>query len=450
MSQKKTLLIIDDDRFFCENVTRYLDKNDFKILSTHTIMDGETICKKRKIDVVLLDQKLPDGNGIDLCSTILKSCEQTKIIFITAFPSFENAVKALRSGAFDYLSKPLEIEEVGMTVNLAFRTIELENVEHIQKFKNRQENDQNILIGKEGGLLEVFTLIKLSAKSDVPVLITGETGTGKNVVAKSIHYLNDNESGSFMAINCASLPENLIEAELFGYEKGAFTGAITSKKGIFELADGGTLFLDEIGEIPIHLQSKLLGVLDDKIVRRIGGQSMRPISVRIIAATNVNLEEAVKNKLFRQDLYYRLGVMRVHLPPLRERQEDIAPLCHHLICSSAHHQSIDIPETEIEKLKKYPWPGNIRELKNVIERSIILKKNNQIYPSELLTSSMEPTLTQRGSDPGSAIETLAEIEQNHIVQTLERLNHNHTIAARTLGISRSTLLRKLKNIQSLG
>ncbi len=450
MSQEKTLLIIDDDRFFCENVTRYLDKHDFKILSTHTMMDGEKICKKRKIDVVLLDQKLPDGNGIDLCSTILKSCEQTKIIFITAFPSFENAVKALRSGAFDYLSKPLEIEEVGMTVNLAFRTIKLENVEHIQKFKNRQENDQNILIGKEGGLREVFTLIKLSTKSDVPVLITGETGTGKNVVAKSIHYLNDNENCCFMAINCATLPENLIEAELFGYEKGAFTGAITSKKGIFELADGGTLFLDEIGEIPVHLQSKLLGVLDDKLVRRIGGQSMRPISVRIIAATNVNLEEAVKNKLFRQDLYYRLSVMRIHLPPLRERQEDIAPLCHHLIRSSAHHQSIEMPETEIEKLKRYPWPGNVRELKNVIERSIIFKKNNQIYPSELLTSSIETTPTQRGSDPGSAIETLAEIEQNHIVQTLERLNHNHTIAARTLGISRSTLLRKLKNIQQLG
>ncbi len=342
----KTLLIIDDDRFFCDTISRYLSDQDYEILTSHTIADGEQTCQKRRIDVVLLDQKLPDGNGIDLCSTILKACEQTKIIFITAFPSFDNAVKALRSGAFDYLSKPLEIEEVGMTIGQAFRTLQLENVEQVHKYKDRQEHNQNILIGKDQGLSDIYSLIKLSAANDLPVLITGETGTGKNVVAKSIHYHNGQSSGCFMAINCAALPENLIEAELFGHERGAFTGAVAAKKGIFELADGGTLFLDEIGELPLHLQSKLLGVLDDKIIKRIGGQSMRRVSVRIIAATNINLEEAVRNKTFRQDLYYRLGVLGIHLPPLRNRTTDIAALCDHFINSSAHHQSVDMPISE--------------------------------------------------------------------------------------------------------
>jgi DNA-binding NtrC family response regulator len=446
---EKNLLIIDDDRFFCDTVSRYLSDQDYEIVSRHTKEDGEKICRKKRIDVVLLDQKLPDGNGIDLCSTILKACEQTKIIFITAFPSFDNAVKALKNGAFDYLSKPLEIEEVGLAVNQAFRTLALENVEQIQEYKNRKEHDQNVLIGRDAGLRDVYKLVELSAVNDVPVLITGETGTGKNVAAKSIHYLNDNSSSCFMGINCASLPENLIEAELFGHEKGAFTGAVTARKGIFEMADGGTLFLDEIGELPLHLQSKLLGVLDDKTIKRIGGQSMRRVSVRIIAAANVNLEEAVRKKLFRQDLYYRLSVLGIHLPPLRNRQEDIAALCNHFILTSAHHDSIDLPESEIEKLQQYPWPGNVRELKNVIERSLIFKKNNRIYPSELLTNmplqaSDKPIAD---ADTSSSISTLAEVEENHIMHTLTLLSHNHTRAAQSLGISRSTLLRKLKNMQ---
>lgn len=445
MLTRKTLLIIDDDRFFCQSLSNFLSNKEYEVISVHSKNDGEQLCRKRKIDVVLLDQKLPDGNGIDLCNTLLKSHEQIKIIFITAFPSFDNAVKALRKGAYDYLSKPLEIEEVAMVVDQAFRTLELENVEQIQEYKNRQENNENILIGKNGGLAETYTLIQLAAINDVPVLITGETGTGKSVVAKAIHYYKGNNSDCFMAINCAALPENLIEAELFGHEKGAFTGAATSKKGIFELADGGTLFLDEIGELPLHLQSKLLGVLDDKTIRRIGGQSFRKISTRIISATNVNLEEAINRNVFRQDLFYRLGVLRIHLPPLRQRRDDIGPLCHHFLRSIPNYREIHLPKEEIDNLEKYGWPGNVRELKNVIERAIILQRNNTIYPSKLLETSMvNPVVSQPYTSQVPL--TLAEVEQHHIEKTLELLNHNHTKTAQALGISRSTLIRKLKSL----
>jgi transcriptional regulator with PAS, ATPase and Fis domain len=275
------------------------------------------------------------------------------------------------------------------------------------------------------------------------VLITGETGTGKNVVAKSIHHLSGVGSGCFMDINCAALPENLIEAELFGYEKGAFTGAAATKKGIFELADGGTIFLDEIGELPLNLQSKLLGVLDEQKIKRLGGQSFKHISVRIMAATNVNLEEAVIHKKFRQDLFYRLSVLPIHIPPLRERREDIIPLCRYFIAKLAQSHEITLPSSEIEALVNYQWPGNVRELKNIIERALIFQQDNEIYPSNLLSRDFRTSHEQQKTS-GESITPLADVEKNHIIQVLSQVNHNHTHAARGLGISRSTLLRKMK------
>lgn len=443
----KTLLIIDDDRLFCKAISSHLAGQDFEILSAHTIAAGESLCRKKEIDVILLDQKLPDGNGIDLCRTILEINDQVKIIFITAFPNVDHAVKALRVGVFDYLSKPLELEELVMTVNQAFRTLELETVEQIQNYKERLEIDRNVLIGKEGGLRDTYTYIELAAANDVPVLITGETGTGKNVVAKAIHYGRHSGRGCFIGINCAALPENLIEAELFGYDKGAFTGAASAKKGIFELADGGTLFLDEIGDLPLHLQSKLLGVLDESRVKRLGGQSFKTVSVKIIAATNVDLEKAVRQNRFRQDLYYRLSVLPMHVPPLRKRTEDIPALCRYFIECSAVHNKVSLPESEIKNLKTYSWPGNVRELKNIIERSLIFQHRGSIFPSELLKKNS----TTQGSTPPApeSIKSLDEVEKQHILMVLAILNNNHTRTANALGISRSTLLRKLKKYSIL-
>ena len=440
-----TLLIIDDDRLFCDSVRAFFADYDMEVFQAHSRAEGQRLCAEKKVDVVLLDQKLPDGLGVDLCAPILAANDQAKIIFITAYPTFDNAVKAVRNGAFDYLAKPVDTEELRLTVEQAFRTLELERVEQIHAYTSRQDNAETVLLGADDGLKEVHRLIGLSATTDAPALITGETGTGKNVVAKSIHYLQAENRGSFVGINCAALPENLIEAELFGYEKGAFTGAVAARKGIFEMAEGGTLFLDEIGDLPLHLQSKLLGVLDDKMLKRLGGQSLRKVDVRIIAATNINLEEAIQRKRFREDLYYRLSVLRIHIPPLRRRKNDIAALCRHFLRKIARHPAPELPAAEIKQLKDYHWPGNVRELKNIIERSVILQKDGLIRPSELLerSGSPHPDIPEPGQ-AGNTPATLAEMERLHIRMVLGQMDNNHTRTAAALSISRSTLIRKLK------
>lgn len=448
MSEKK-LLVVDDDALFRESIVEILSTQDYSIFEAADGKKGIQYCDKLNMDVVLLDYKLPDMKGIDLCEAILSRNEQTKIIFITAYPSLKNAIQALKAGAHDYLTKPFEIEELELAIEKAFKTVRLERVEQVQSYKNRIDKDGTVLIGQHKGMKEVQELVDLAAYNNAPVLITGETGTGKRMVAKSIHYRGNSRNGPFIEINCAALPENLIEAELFGYEKGAFTGAVTAKKGIFEMAEGGTLFLDEIGDLPVHLQSKLLGVLDDNRVKRIGGERMRPIDVRIISATNVVLEEAIKEKMFRKDLYYRFSVLLIHIPPLREHGEDVPELCSHFIRNYQPENNMKLPDSEIEELQRYDWPGNIRELRNVIERATIHKKDGSIRPSRFLNINNSPlNLKNHSPDNNHPVTTntmtLEEMEKIHILQTLEQTKHNHTTTAKNLGISRSTLLRKLK------
>ncbi len=446
-NQSKTLLVIDDDRLFCDAVAQFFFQHKVTVLTAHSGSDGKKTCAKKRVDVVLLDQKLPDIQGTDLCAPILGCNDRIKIIFITAYPSFEHAVKAMRMGAYDYLSKPFELEELNLAVQKAFRTIELEQVEQLQEYKNRLENEETVLIGKDKGLSEIYQLIQLSAENNAPVLITGETGTGKNVMAKSIHYMGKAKNAAFISINCAAIPENLMESELFGHEKGAVTGALTTKKGIFEMADGGTLFLDEIGELPLHMQSKLLGVLDEKMVKRIGGETIRPVDVRIIAATNRNIEDAIKEKNFRNDLFYRLSVIQIHTPPLRDRLEDIAELSRYFIQKATPTPDIVLQDDEVERLKAYNWPGNVRELKNIIERSIFLRKNNIVKPSQLVQKNEAGPLTGRPKATKDALLTLNQLEELHIKQALQLYEHNHTHTASAIGISRSTLMRKLKKFR---
>ncbi|MDH4232233.1 MAG: sigma 54-interacting transcriptional regulator, partial [Nitrospirota bacterium] len=268
---RKSILIVDDDRNFCTSVREYVKTDEVEVHVAHTGKDCLDACAENRIDIVLLDQKLPDTEGYDLCSSILNFNSQTKIIFSTAFPSFDNAVKAVRGGAFDYLSKPFELEELDLVVRQALRTLDLEKVEQFQNYRTERESEENVLVGDSGQITEIQRLISLAANADAPVLVTGETGSGKNVAARSVHYRGLLRHAPFISINCAALPETLIEAELFGHEKGAFTGAAGMKKGLFEMAEGGTLFLDEIGEMPLPLQAKLLGVLDDGTFRRLGG-----------------------------------------------------------------------------------------------------------------------------------------------------------------------------------
>ena len=444
--ETRKLLVIDDDVLFCDTVAELFADHPFQVISAHTREAGRALIEQEEIHVVLLDQQLPDGMGVELCGPILDANDQAKIIFITAHPSFDNAVHAIRNGAFDYLLKPMELEELELVVNRAFRTLDLEQVEQIQVFKTRQDDQETVFVGQAPVLDEVAQLIALSAGNEAPVLITGETGTGKNLVAKTIHYRSGHGPVGFMDINCAALPENLIESELFGHEKGAFTGAGETKKGIFELARDGTLFLDEIGDLPAHLQSKLLGVLDGKRFKRIGGQAFHKVEARIISATNVDLESAIADKSFRQDLYYRLSVLRIHLPPLRARPSDIPALCEYFMGKMAPNESIVLTDGELDRLMVYPWPGNVRELKNIIERALILRRGRHIHPSALLAEVCGdlPGPASAADSPSNPLSSLAEMEEEHIRKVLAAVDNNHTHGARILGISRSTLIRKLK------
>ncbi|MDA8324780.1 MAG: sigma-54 dependent transcriptional regulator [Nitrospiraceae bacterium] len=453
---ERKILIIDDDKTFCQSLKEYLETGSLSVTVANTGAEGLAAASRGGIDIVLLDQKLPDVEGDSLCTSILNYNEQTKIIFITAHASYEGAVKAIKSGAFNYLTKPFELAELDHAIEHALRTTELENVEQIHRYQSAKESEEAVLIGEKGGLASISNLIQSAASTMAPVLITGETGTGKNVIAKAIHYRSPLRRAPFISINCAALPENLIEAELFGYQKGAFTGAVSAKKSIFEMAEGGTLLLDEIGEMPLHLQSKLLGVLEDHKIRRLGSELIRTVNVRIIAATGKDLEKCL-GESFRKDLYFRLSVIRIHLPQLRERKEDIPALFDYFLSKMGGRELV-FPEPELKKCIEYPWPGNIRELKNIIERSVILQKDSRVLrPSELLQCPHEPEAGPAGPRPatlesgqmaspasGETLVSLAEVERNYIRHALSRLSDNLTRTAKTLGISLSTLKRKVK------
>jgi DNA-binding NtrC family response regulator len=439
----KNIVVIDDDPVFCSAVHDYLVSKTITVFTAPSAAEGLTLCTRHTADVVLLDQKLPDGEGVSLCPAILQQHEQTKIIFITAYPSFDNAVKAIKLGAYDYLSKPFELDELGLAVERAVHTQELERIEQVQSYQEGRASEEAALVWGKGRLADVLKLVEVAAAADAPVLITGETGTGKSAIAKYVHYKSSFHKRAFLCINCAAFPENLIEVELFGCEKGAYTGAVAARKGIFELAEGGTLFLDEIAAMPLHLQSKLLGVLEEKQVRRIGGEAIKKIDVRVIAASNANVEEAIAAKAFREDLFYRLSVIRIHLPSLRERREDIAELCAYFIRTMAHGREVQIPDAELLRLTEYGWPGNVRELKNIMERTLLIQRGPQLRPSEFLGKEKNPAPVFPSRDENGVV-SLEDVEKRHIRRMLDSHAGNYSRAARALGISLSTLKRKVK------
>ncbi len=439
----RKLLIIDDDRLLCDTVQRALQTDQLQVRVAHNGADGLACCQAEPLDIVLLDQKLPDGEGRDFCAAIMETNEQCKVIFITAFPSFENAVRGIKVGAHDYLSKPFALEELRLAIARVLRTLALEEVAQLQHYERHRDQGGTVLVNA-GGLAESEDIALRAAPSAAPMIITGETGTGKNVMAKFVHYKSPYRNGAFLSINCAALPENLIEAELFGVEKGAFTGAEVTRKGIFEMAEGGSLFLDEIGEMPLHLQAKLLSVLEEGCLRRVGGNRMIPVNVRIIAATNVNLELAVRQRKIREDLYFRLNVLRLHLPALRQRTQDIPELCRYFLASIPNGKGYLLPDAELDMLTRYNWPGNVRELKNVIERAVIFHQDGMIFPSRLL-SGMEGRPAQGCVPASDDVIPLVDLIKNHTLSTLDKMSGNVTQTANALGLSLSTLKRKLKS-----
>ena len=440
--RKHSVLIIDDDRLLCEMAGEFLSGEGFSVTSAYNGKDGLERCALSHFDVVLLDQKLPDGEGYALCPQIIAFAEDVKIIFITAYPSFKNALKAIESGAFSYLTKPFELKELKIAIEKCLRMNELENAEESLQYQSSRESFSGALAGEGGSLIPISKLIATAARTTSPVLITGETGSGKSLAAKLIHR-GSGRRGPFMPINCSALPENLIESELFGHEKGAFSGAQATKKGLLEIAENGSVLLDEIGEMGFHLQAKLLGVLDEMQVRRIGGVISRPVQVRIMAATNVPLEKKIKDREFREDLYYRLNVIRIHMPPLRDRKEDIPRLVGAFLKELAWHRKLTVSELDMERMQDYYWPGNIRELKNVIEMAVIhTQGDGELQLPSLMPAKSETLLTKSGESSGDLL-PLAELEKKYIAQAYEKMNRNLAQTAKILGISLNTLKKKL-------
>jgi DNA-binding NtrC family response regulator len=438
-----TILIIDDDTLLCEMTREFLQGDSLQIMTAHTGKEGLALCARHHFDIVLLDQKLPDIEGYDLCPQIINYSEDAKIIFITAFPSFKNALKAIESGAFSYLTKPFELKELKLAVNKCLRVNELEKVEESLHYQTDREIVGTGLIGENSSLAAIMKQIEAASRTNAPALITGETGSGKSRVAKLIHS-RSKRRGPFMVINCAALPENLIESELFGHEKGAFSGAHAAKKGLLEIAENGSILLDEIGEMSFHLQAKLLGVLDEMQIRRIGGVISHPVQIRIMAATNISLEAKIKTREFREDLYYRLNVLRLHMPPLRERKEDIPLLVESFLKEMAPQRKMVLGRADLEKLLAYSWPGNVRELRNMIEGAIIHAGTS----SELRLPAILNGHPVGKEDPAAAISSetilpLAEMERRYAIFAAGKMHNNLSQTAKALGISLNTLKKKL-------
>lgn len=430
-----SLLLIDDEEGISLVLREFFDRKGYDFLYASTGIEGLKIAFRELPDVILLDLNLPDMKGMSILKEIKSIHNDIAVIVLTGYGGLEDAIKAIKLGAEHYFQKPVDLEELAIIVDRCLNTRRL-----------RQEvlsNKSPIpLIGRSRHIQGLFHIINLMAENpSTTVLISGETGTGKEVVARNIHLLSKRSDKPFVDINCASIPENIFESELFGHEAGAFTDAKTSTKGLFEIADGGTVFLDEVSEMPLFLQSKLLRFLETKTFRRIGGTRDIKVDVRIIAATNRDLEKNVREGLFRDDLYYRLNVMPIKIPPLRERPEDIPFLAEFFLNEVVKHlnkRSLSFEKEALDTLIGYSWPGNIRELKNVIERAAILCQGQVITRENLL-------LERREKEDNSPMLTLQDVEKLHIKKVLEYTGNNRTKTAQILGISRSTLNEKIKN-----
>ncbi len=401
-------------------------------------------------DLVILDLSLPGVDGLELLRTLKEAKPDVPVIIITGYASMKTAIEAMRLGAYDYITKPFDLDDVQLVAERAIERHRLIDQNEYLRTELRTTYGFDNVIGLSQEAQKAYVMAAKVADSSASVLILGETGTGKEYLARAIHYQSARANGPFVKVSCAALPESLLESELFGHEKGSFTGAIARRIGRFEMADGGTLFLDEIGDTSQSVQVKLLRVLQEKQFERVGGSQTISTDVRIIAATNRNLKEAIELKEFRQDLFYRLNVFTISLPPLRDRSEDVPQLVEHFIRKYGVETGkgiVGIAPEGMLMLQHYPWPGNIRELENCIERAVILCNGRTILPQHLLFSEemteVAPTQAVEPA-PTNDMRTLAEVERQHILRVLENCENNQTRAAAALGIDRKTLRNKLK------
>ncbi len=444
------ILVIDDDRALCELLEEDLRRRGHQVLTALQVDSARELLHAEEVDLVLTDLNMPGTSGIDFCAELHGNRPDLPVVIMTAFGSLETAIAALRAGAYDFVIKPVDLDLLNIALGRALQHRALQEKVRLLKDQVRRQQPEDELLGESAALQQVKQQITRIADLETSVLISGESGTGKELVARALHRQSQRHEGPFVAINCAALPENLLESELFGHVRGAFTDAREARKGLFVEASGGTLLLDEIAEMPLSLQPKLLRVLQDHRVRPLGGSSEIDCDVRVIAASHRDLDDAVGQGRFRSDLYYRLNVIQLELPPLRERGNDILLLALNFIqqLSRKFGKSVTgLAQPAAACLLGYHWPGNVRELRNVIERALALSYHDLItvedLPEQLRQPGSEKPLPASLVDPGTIL-PLEEMEQRYIRQVLDQLDGNRTLAARLLGVDRKTLYRKLK------
>ncbi|MBX7150604.1 sigma-54 dependent transcriptional regulator [bacterium] len=457
MSDPIKILVVEDNATMREGITEVLQKQQYQIVTASNGRDALSLFKKHRSDLVITDYKMSPLDGLTVLKEIKSVAPDTEVILITAFGTVDVAVEAMKLGAADFITKPFSPDELSVKIEKIAR-IFLERRQFIRTteenlyLREEIEGQYNFgeIIGTSPKMVEIFQLVQKSAASDSSVVIYGESGTGKELVARAIHYSSQRKDKPFIKINCAALSETLLESELFGHEKGSFTGAIKTKKGRFELADTGTLFLDEIGEISQNVQVKLLRVLQEQEFERVGGEETLSVDTRIIAATNKNLQEAVKNGSFREDLYYRLHIIPLHLPPLRDRREDIPKLIDFFVQrleKDLARRHIQISSEIYDHLSHYRWPGNVRELENVIERAVVLSNNNQLTVDDF--ASLGQTVSEFGVqledvEKMGLDSALEKIEKSMIEKALSKSQGVRSEAARILGVKTSAFYYKLE------
>jgi len=449
------ILLIDDEINQLDILSGYLKKKRYKIYTAQSGDEGIQIFKNNFIDIILSDYKMPDKTGIEVLEEVKKINPEVSFIMITAHGTVENAVKAMRFGAFDYISKPIDLDELELLLERVIENQNLKSENLLLKNQLLEKNKISSVIHNSPKMQEVISLSSRVADSKASVLITGESGTGKEVLAKAIHLISSRKDDPFVAVNIHALSENLLESELFGHEKGSFTGADKMRRGRFELSDKGTIFLDEIGDIPLSTQIKLLRVLQEHQFERVGGSEVINVDVRIIAATNQNLDMKIKEGIFREDLFYRLNVVNIHIPPLRERREDILSLIENFIlkyCEENGKDKMDISKEAADILLKYNFPGNVRELENIIERAVVLSRSNMITTDDLPLNVKELRNEREivNNIPQSLNERVEYLEKQLIYDALRQANGNQTKAGKILGITERNLRYKMKkyNIQN--
>ncbi|UCE66268.1 MAG: sigma-54-dependent Fis family transcriptional regulator [Candidatus Zixiibacteriota bacterium] len=445
-----SVLVVEDKSAMQEMLSATLTGEGYEVDIAGNGKDAISRARNKRYDLILTDLKLPGADGLEVLSEVKEIDPETSVIVMTAYGTVENAVEAMKIGAFDFITKPFDTDRLSLLIKRALENRRLVAENTLLREELAQAYGLTEIIGKSEKIKEATGLVQKVAPSDTTALLIGESGTGKELFARAIHYLSPRKDGSFVAINCAAIPRELLENELFGSEKGAFTSSHARKMGKFEIAEGGTLFLDEIGDMDISLQAKLLRVLQEKKFERLGGTKTIDVNVRVIAASNMDLKEAIKKRNFREDLYYRLSVFPIRIPPLRERREDIQALADHFInrfCRELNKKDKKLSRESLTLMEKYHWPGNVRELENTIERAIILCEGKTITPDQLairLPSSAEIRLREGAGLKEVAALAQAEAEKSLIKRVLTQTNGNKKRSAEILKIDYTTLFEKLK------